>query len=109
MDASDVLLAQWTEQVKQIWRGMHQYRQEGLALAVLGIVLAGNAVIQRVAETLHERLSNPSKMSSYERQMQRLIDNENINVTTRLRAVFAACPSLLGPTWSHVGPRLYPV
>jgi hypothetical protein len=68
--------------VKQIWKGMHQYRQEGLALAVLGIVLAGNAVMQRVAETLHERLSNPSKVSSYERQMQRLIDNEKINVTT---------------------------
>jgi hypothetical protein len=68
--------------VKQIWSGMHQYRQEGLALAVLGIVLAGNAVMQRVAETLHERLSNPSKVSSYERQLQRLIDNENINVTS---------------------------
>src|SRR5437763_17180741 len=58
MDASDVLLAQWMEQVKQIWSGMHQYRQEGIALAVLGIVLAGNAVMQRVAETLHERLSS---------------------------------------------------
>jgi hypothetical protein len=81
MDASDVLLAQWTEQVKRIWSGMHRYRQEGLALAVLGIVLTGNAVMQRVAETLHERLSNPSKVTSYERQLQRLIDNENINVT----------------------------
>src|SRR5579859_7414676 len=34
MDASDVLLAQWTEQVKQIWSGMHQYRQESVALAI---------------------------------------------------------------------------
>ncbi len=81
MDASDVLLTQWIEQVKQIWSGMHHYRQEGLALAVLGIVLTGNAVMQRVAEILHERLSNPSKMSSYERRLQRLIDNEDINVT----------------------------
>lgn len=81
MDASDVLLAQWTEQVKQIWSGMHPYRQEALALAVLGIVLAGNAVMQRVSEILHERLSNPSKMSSYERRLQRLIDNEDIHVT----------------------------
>jgi hypothetical protein len=81
MEASDVLLAQWTEQVKQIWSGMHRYRQEGLALAVLGIVLAGNAVMQRVAEILHERLSNLCKTSSYERRLQRIIDNEDINVT----------------------------
>src|SRR5215472_5996288 len=81
MDASDVLLAQWIEQVKQIWSGMHQYRQEGLALAVLGIVLAGNAVMQRVAEILHERLSTPPQVSSYERRLQRFIDNEDINVT----------------------------
>jgi hypothetical protein len=59
---------------------MHQYRQSSLALAVLGIVLAGNAVMQRVAEILHERLSNPCKMSSYERRMQRLIDNEDVDV-----------------------------
>ena len=81
MDASDVLLAQWNEQVKQIWSGMHQYRQRSVALAILGIVLTGNAVMQRVAEILHERLSNPCKVASYERQMQRLIDNEDINVT----------------------------
>jgi hypothetical protein len=80
MDASDVLLAQWIEQVKQVWSGMHQYRQESVALAILGIVLAGNAVMQRVAEILHERLSNPYKTSSYERRMQRLIANEDINV-----------------------------
>jgi hypothetical protein len=56
MDASDVVLAQWTEQVKQIWKGMHQYRQESLAIAIMGIVLAGVAVMQRVAEVLHERV-----------------------------------------------------
>ena len=60
---------------------MHHYRQSSLALAVLGIVLAGQAVIQRVAEVLHERLSNPSKVSSYERRLQRLIDNEELGVS----------------------------
>lgn len=80
MDASDVLLAQWLQQVKQIWSGMHQYRQESLAIAVLGIVLAGNAVMQQVAEILHERLSGRCKVSSYERRLQRLIDNEEICV-----------------------------
>jgi hypothetical protein len=81
MDASDVLLAQWTEQVKQIWSGMHQYQQECVALAILGIVLTGNAIMQRVAEILHERMSNPAKVASYDRRFQRLIDNEGINVT----------------------------
>jgi hypothetical protein len=38
-------------------------------------------VMQRVAEVLQESLSNPCKMSSYERRLQRLIDNENVNVT----------------------------
>jgi hypothetical protein len=37
--------------------------------------------MQRIAEALHERLSNPCKTSSYERRLQRLIDNEDINVT----------------------------
>jgi hypothetical protein len=81
MDASDLVLSQWMQQVKQIWKGMHQYRQESLALAVLGIVLAGQAVMQRVAEILHERLSDPCKVSSYERRLQRLIDNEDVPVT----------------------------
>lgn len=61
MDASDVLLEQWTEQVKQIWSILMQYRQESLALAILGIVLAGQAVLQRVAEVLQERLSPPAR------------------------------------------------
>jgi hypothetical protein len=81
MDASDVLLAQWGEQVKQIWKGMHQYRQESLAIAIVGIVLAGVAVMQQVAEVLHERLSEPCKVSSYERRLQRLIANEDVPVT----------------------------
>lgn len=81
MDASDVLLDQWSQQVKQIWSDMHHYRQASLALAVLGVVLAEQAVMQRVAEVLHERLSNPSKVSSYERRLQRLIDNEELDVS----------------------------
>lgn len=81
MNASDVVLEQWVQQVKIIWKDLHQYQQEGLALAVLGIVLAGNAVLQRVAETLHERLSAPCKMASYERRLQRLLDNERLAVT----------------------------
>ncbi len=81
MDASDLLFTQWVHQVKQIWSEMHEYRQESFALAILGIVLAGQAVIQRVAEILHERLSSPCKVTSYERRLQRLIDNEKLAVT----------------------------
>jgi len=81
MDASDLLLTQWVHQVKQIWNEMHQYRQESFALAIFGIVLAGQAVLQRVAEILYERLSDPCKMTSYERRLQRLIDNEKFPVT----------------------------
>ncbi|GAC1423025.1 MAG: hypothetical protein NVSMB54_03280 [Ktedonobacteraceae bacterium] len=80
MDASDVLLDTWTQQVKQVWSELHLYQQESLALAILGIVLAGNAVMQRVAEILQERLSKSCQMTSYERRLQRLIDNENIPV-----------------------------
>ncbi len=66
MDASDVLLDQWNQQVKQIWSQMHHYRQASLALAVLGVVLAGQALHHSLAEILHERLSEACKMSSYE-------------------------------------------
>src|SRR5579872_6654054 len=81
MDASDVLLAQWGQQVKHIWSELHQYQQQGFALAILGIVLAGNAVMQRVAEVLQERLSGCCKVSSYERRLQRLIANERLQVS----------------------------
>lgn len=81
MDASDVVLAQWSQQVKHIWSELHQYQQQGIALAILGIVLAGNAVMQRVAEVLQERLSGWCKVSSYERRLQRLIANERLSVS----------------------------
>ena len=52
MDASEVLLDKWLVQVKQIWSQLHAYQQKSLALAILGIVLAGSAVMQRVADSL---------------------------------------------------------
>src|SRR5690242_8736022 len=61
--------------VKQIWSEMHESRQESLALAIFGIVLTGQAVMQQVAEILYERLSTPCKVTSYECWLQRLIDN----------------------------------
>ena len=59
---------------------MPQYRQDSLAIAIRAIVLAGVAVMQRVAEVLQERLSSPCQVSSYDRRLQRLIANEDLDV-----------------------------
>lgn len=47
---------------------------------MLGIVLSGCAVLQRVAETLSERGISQAKMSSIERRLARFIANERIMV-----------------------------
>jgi hypothetical protein len=52
MDASIVLWEQWHEQVKQFIEGMHGHQKKGLALAVIGILLAGSAVPERMAESV---------------------------------------------------------
>ena len=49
MDASRVLWKQWHEQVKQWWGGLHGHQQKALALCVLGIIVSGSAVLQRIA------------------------------------------------------------
>jgi hypothetical protein len=55
MDTPSVLWASWHEQLKELLTGMHGHQKKTLAFFVLGIVLSGSAVMQRVAETLHER------------------------------------------------------
>src|SRR5690349_13249856 len=52
-----------------------------LAFFVLGIVLSGCAVLQRVAETLSERGISEAKMPSIERRLARFIANERIIVS----------------------------
>jgi hypothetical protein len=80
MDASDVLLDQWTQQVKEVFPALHSYQQETLALCVQGVVQSGSAVMQRVAETLWEQLASETKMVSYERRLQRFVANPRIDV-----------------------------
>src|SRR5258708_19648924 len=80
MDASDVLLDQWSHQVKEIFPALHSYQQETLALCVQGVVQSGSAVIQRVAETLWEQLTSKTKMVSYELRLQRFAANPPIQV-----------------------------
>ncbi len=80
MDASDLFLTHWTKQVKELFPHAHSYQQESLALCVQGVVQAGSAVMQQVAETLWEQLSSDTKMVSYERRLQRFASNERIVV-----------------------------
>ena len=60
MDASDLLLDQWSQQVKEIFPSLHAYQQKIIALCVQGIIESGTAVMQRIAEILWEHLGIPS-------------------------------------------------
>jgi hypothetical protein len=52
MDASALLWEAWREQVKQLLPSLHGHQQKTLAWMVLGVVLSGSAVLQRMAESL---------------------------------------------------------
>ena len=80
MNTSSVLWTNWHEQLKDLLRGIHGHQKKTLAFFVLGIVLSGSAVMQRVAETLYERGLSQAKMSSIERRLARFIANERIVV-----------------------------
>ena len=59
---------------------MHGHQKKTLAFFVLGIVLSGSAVMQRVAEPLSERGLSEAKMTSIERRLARFIGNSRIVV-----------------------------
>jgi len=80
MNAFDLLLDQWSAQVKEIFPTLHAYQQKTLALCVQGILQSGNAVMQRVAEAVWEYSMSDTKMVSHERRFQRFISNERIDV-----------------------------
>src|SRR5438445_13393398 len=80
MDTSSVLWTNWHEQLKDLLTGMHGHQKKTLAFFVLGIVLSGCAVMQRVAETLSERGLTEAKMTSIERRLARFIANKRIVV-----------------------------
>ena len=80
MNASDLLLEQWEQQVKQLFPKLHRNQQDALAFIVQSIIQSGNAVMQRVAETAWEYLSSPTKMLSHERRLQRFVANQRIEV-----------------------------
>jgi len=82
MDASVVLWENWQEQVKQLLEGIHGHQTKGLAFIVLGMVLSGSAVLQRVAESLQQHGISEAKMPSIERRLERFVGNSRIRVPT---------------------------
>ena len=82
MDASVLLWENWQEQVKQLLEGIHGHQTKGLAFIVLGMVLSGSAVLQRVAESLQQHGISEAKMRSHERRLERFVGNSRISVPT---------------------------
>jgi hypothetical protein len=80
MDTSSVLWTNWQEQLKELLPGIHGHQKKTLAFFVLGIVLSGCAVTQRVAETLYERGLSEAKMPSIERRLARFLANSRLVV-----------------------------
>jgi hypothetical protein len=80
MDASAVLWEHWRAQVKQLLPGIHGHQKKTLALFVIGIVLSGSAVLQRVAESISLQGINSAKMTSIERRLARFIANDRVVV-----------------------------
>jgi hypothetical protein len=81
MDASAVLWERWRAQVKDLMPAIHGHQKKTLAFFVIGIVLSGSAVLQRVAESLSLQGINPAKMTSIERRLARFLANDRVVVT----------------------------
>src|ERR1700688_2933567 len=67
------------DRVKEIFPHLYGHQQKGLAFAVLGIALTGEAVLQRLAEEVQLLELSEATMPSIERRLQRLIVNERID------------------------------
>ena len=81
MDASALLWERWKAQVKELFPKIHGHQKKTLALFVMGIVLSGSAVLQRVAEGISLQGINAAKMTSMERRLARFIANDRVEVT----------------------------
>jgi hypothetical protein len=81
MDASSILWEHWRTQVKELLTGIHGHQKNALALFVIGMVVSGSAVLQRVAESLSLQGITPAKMTSIERRLARFLSNERVVVT----------------------------
>jgi hypothetical protein len=81
MDASVTLWEKWQEQVKQLLPDIHGHQKKTLAFLVIGIVLSGTAVLQRIAESVYLHGRSSAKMTSIERRLARFVANEPVVVT----------------------------
>src|ERR1700753_1056724 len=97
MNAFDLLLPQWNEQVKEIFPRLHAYQQQSLAFCVQSILLTGSAVMQHIAETVHDRMDNDTAMVSHERRLQRFVSNDHIDV----EACWTDFLQHILPFWHH--------
>src|SRR5438105_2403464 len=103
MDAASVLWMNWHEQLKELLTGIHGHQKKTLAFFVLGIVLSGCAVIQRVAETLSELGLSEAKRSSIERRLTRFIANQRLVVPLIWRLFLAqVLTAFRGQQWYFV-------
>ena len=60
---------------------MHGHQKKALALLVLGIILAGSAVLQRIAESVYVHGISEAKMPSIERRLARFVATERMVVS----------------------------
>lgn len=79
MDATVLLWEAWRTQVKQLFPHLHGHQQKTFAWMILGMVLSGSAVLQRMAEGLYG--ISAAKMPSIERRLARFVANDRIHVT----------------------------
>jgi hypothetical protein len=80
MNTASVRWQNWHAQVEEVLTGWHGHQKNTLAFLVLGIVLSGSAVLQRVAEVLQQQGISQAKMTSIERRLARFVANDRIVV-----------------------------
>jgi hypothetical protein len=89
-----------------LWPEIHGHQKKSLAMLVLGIVLSGSAVLQRVAESLFLEGSSAAKMTSIERRLARFVAKQRIEVSRVLPLAWCVMPAQekwdQGP-WQIVG------
>lgn len=66
MKSFNRVLTHLLQQVKELFPNWHAYQQETLAFCVQGVVVSGNAVMQKVSEAVWEYSESESKMTSHE-------------------------------------------
>ena len=88
---------------RSCFQRIHGHQKKTLALFVIGIMLSGSAVLQRVAESISLHGINPAKMTSIERRLARFIANDRVVVSQNLGGLFVAGVAILA--WEAVALR----